>query len=426
PATGAGAGVGATIDVLGDDTAVWLELPDNRPLASADRNLLRALCGQLGLALSRARSYEQQRTVAVTLQRSLLGPTVLPSGFAARYEPAQLPLEVGGDWYDVVELADGCIGLVVGDCVGRGLPAATVMGQLRSACRALLLQHNSPAKTLTALDGFAALLDGGACTTVFCARLDLRTGELTYSSAGHPPGIVVDVDGGHLLLDQAGWLPLTVTGPGARPEATVTLAPGSTLLLYTDGLVERGGVPIDTGIAAATAIVVAGRRVPEQALADRVLQIPDRRPGDDVVVLVHRVAAPDAVRYADSFPADPAELRPARLVLQDWLDDRGLDQDVVERMVLAAGEAWTNAIEHGYGLDPTRTVHSTASVSGGELEVVIADHGAWRPPGDPGNRGRGIMLMEGVCDEVMIDAGPSGTTVRLAIATSPPDPATAG
>ncbi|HWM06921.1 MAG TPA: ATP-binding protein, partial [Actinophytocola sp.] len=77
PATGAGAGVGATIDVLGDDTAVWLELPDNRPLASADRNLLRALCGQLGLALSRARSYEQQRTVAVTLQRSLLGPTVL-------------------------------------------------------------------------------------------------------------------------------------------------------------------------------------------------------------------------------------------------------------------------------------------------------------------------------------------------------------
>jgi len=178
PAAGTGGGVAATVDVVGDDVAVWLELPGERPVTSADRNLLRALCGQLGLALSRARSFEQQRTVAVTLQRSILGPATLPTGFATRYEPAHSPLEVGGDWYDVVELPGEAIGLVVGDCVGRGLAAATVMGQLRSACRALLLQHDDPAAALTALDGFAGLLEGAACTTVLCARLDPATGEL--------------------------------------------------------------------------------------------------------------------------------------------------------------------------------------------------------------------------------------------------------
>ncbi len=419
PASGAGAGAGATIDVLGDDTAVWLELPGDQPMSSADRSLLRALCGQLGLALSRARSFEQQRTVAVTLQRSILGPARLPDGFAARYEPAHSPLEVGGDWYDVVELADGGTGLVVGDCVGRGLAAATVMGQLRSACRALLLQHNSPAGVLGALDGFAALLDGAMCTTVLCARLDRATGELRYSSAGHPPGILVDATGEHTLLDAANSLPLGIRVGSPRPEATVRPAPGSTLLLYTDGLVERVGLPIDDGIDAAAGSVAAGRGLPVAALADRVLDAPGRPEGDDVVVLVHRWAEPGVAGYARSFPADARELSPARAELTGWLRARGLDEDVVERAVLATGEAWTNAIEHGYRLDRTRTVHTGARVCAGGLEIVVADLGTWLPPGEPGNRGRGIRLMEGVCDQVSVDSGPSGTTVRLTIAAKP-------
>ena len=115
------------------------------------------LCGYLGQALHRAHQTDQQRETALALQRAILGPSRLPPGFAARYEPASRPLEVGGDWYDLVELPDGRIGIVVGDCVGHGLEAATVMGQLRSACRALLLQDASPAQTLSAMDRFAAL-----------------------------------------------------------------------------------------------------------------------------------------------------------------------------------------------------------------------------------------------------------------------------
>ncbi|MDQ4103009.1 MAG: SpoIIE family protein phosphatase, partial [Actinomycetota bacterium] len=121
-------------------------------------------------ALARARAYDEQRTVALALQRSLLGPTDLPAGLAARYEPASDTLEVGGDWYDVIALPDGRIGVVVGDVVGRGLPAAAVMGQLRSAGRALLLKNNTPAQVLTVLDKFAALVNGARCSTVFLRR----------------------------------------------------------------------------------------------------------------------------------------------------------------------------------------------------------------------------------------------------------------
>ncbi|OLF11540.1 hypothetical protein BLA60_11320 [Actinophytocola xinjiangensis] len=416
-ATGAGAGAGATVDVLGEHTVVWLDLPAEPPLTSSDRNLLRALCGQLGLALSRARSFEQQRTVAVTLQRSILGPVTTPGGgFAARYEPARSPLEVGGDWYDIVDLPYGGTGLVVGDCVGSGLEAATVMGQLRSACRALLLQHNSPAATLSALDGFAGTLEGGACTTVLCAWLSPDTGVLTYSSAGHPPPVVVDPDGNRTLLDQATSVPLAVRANVTRPEHTVTLAPGSTLLLYTDGLVERPERPIDDGIDAAADILVAGWRVPEEALADRVLGVLGPRTGaDDVAVLLYRQSAPGAARFVRSFAADPAELRPARVALQEWLTAWTADQDVIERAMLASGEAWTNSLEHGYQLNRDRKVHTTATIHDGQLEIVVADLGHWRTPGPVGDRGRGIRLMEGVCDQVVIDTDEQGTTVRLVI-----------
>ncbi|WP_158073441.1 SpoIIE family protein phosphatase [Actinophytocola xanthii] len=422
PLTGEGAGIGATVEVVGDDTAVWLELPATHAVTSADRDLLRALGAQLGLALSRARSYQQQRTVAVTLQRSILGPASPPGrGFAVRYEPAHRPLEVGGDWYDIVDLPDGGTGLVVGDCVGRGLPAAAVMGQLRSACRALLLQDTSPAQVLSVLDGFAGMLEGGLCTTVLCAYLS-PTGTLTYSSAGHPPGILIDVDGVPTLLDRATSVPLAVRGRNPRREATVSLTPGSTLMLYTDGLVERSGVVIDTGIEAVVSVLAAGRRMPEEALVDRVLGAASSRIGsDDVAVLLYRHAAKGTARFARSFPADATELRPARLALQAWLAAREVDQDVVERAVLAAAEAWTNAAEHGYGLDRGCTVYTTATVHEGTLEIAVSDLGGWRTPGPPSNRGRGILLMKGLCDTVAIEATEEGTTVHLTLSTTAPN-----
>ncbi|MCG8914271.1 SpoIIE family protein phosphatase [Actinokineospora sp. PR83] len=287
-------GIAARLDAAGEETAVWLELDPPQRVSDVDRFLFGSLCAQLGLALTRARSFDEQRTVAVTLQRSILGPTDLPDGFAVRYEPALEPLEVGGDWYDVVRLDEHRVGVVVGDCVGRGLRAASVMGQLRSACRALLQQAIDPAQVLTALDDFAELLPGATCTTVFCAIVDDRAGTLVYSSAGHLPGLVAGRGGRTSKLDGASSVPLAVRGTGARPQATVDLEDGCTVLLYTDGLVERRGEVIDDGIdRAVRALVEAGDAPTLDEALHRVITglAPEHGHDDDVAALLYRHTA---------------------------------------------------------------------------------------------------------------------------------------
>ena len=139
---------------------VWMELIERRRFTPEDQTLLTVLAGRLGQGLQRVHQVDLQRETALALQHAILGPARLPGGFAVRYQPASRPLQVGGDWYDVVDLDDGRIALIVGDCVGHGLAAAAVMGQLRSACRALLLEHPSPRAALTGLDRFAARLPG--------------------------------------------------------------------------------------------------------------------------------------------------------------------------------------------------------------------------------------------------------------------------
>ena len=176
---------------------LWIELAEERAFTLEDQTLLTMQAGRLGQALHRVYQVDQQRETALALQHAILGPAYLPQGFAVRYEAASRPLQVGGDWYDVVDLEDGRIGLVVGDCVGHGLAAATVMGQLRSACRALLLERPSPRLALAGLDRFAARLPGARCTTAICAVLNSETGELVYSSAGHPPAILMHADGSY-------------------------------------------------------------------------------------------------------------------------------------------------------------------------------------------------------------------------------------
>jgi serine phosphatase RsbU (regulator of sigma subunit) len=285
--------------VLG--TSPHLQLDD------AYRTFLSLTAGQVAAAVADAQVVEAERRraeeraeldraraqflteVAVTLQRAVLGPTVLPEGFAVRYEPATGTLEVGGDWYDVVDLPDGCYGVMVGDVVGTGLSAAAVMGQLRSAGRALLLESRSPAHVLTALDRFAALIPGAVCSTVFCGIVDPRAGTLLYSGAGHPPAIVVDADGGARLLEDACSLPLAVQEELLRPESDVVLGPGSTLLLYTDGLVERRHEDLDTGIARAVEALVAGRALPPGELADLLTKrLLGEAPDDDVAILLYQ------------------------------------------------------------------------------------------------------------------------------------------
>ncbi|WP_433405081.1 SpoIIE family protein phosphatase [Streptomyces sp. CA-146814] len=393
--------------------ALWIALGERRPFTGEDQLLLSLLAGRLAQGLARAHQIDQQRETAIALQRAILGPSRLPDGFAVRYEPATRPLEVGGDWYDTVALPDGRIGIVVGDCVGRGLGAASVMGQLRSACRALLLQDAGPARALMALDQFAVGVPGAMCTTVFCGVLDTRTGHLVYSSAGHPPGILVQPDGATRLLEDGRSLPLAVRPDRPRPEGSCTISARSTLLLYTDGLVERRRRPLSAGIDRAGKALQDGRDTAVDDLASDVMSrlAPDGGYDDDVALLLYRHPAPLEI----SFPAESGQLAPVRKALRGWLEQCDLPPRTAQSVLVAAGEACANAIEHGHRDAPGDTVYFRAEASVDNLRLTIADTGRWKVPQPELNahRGRGMGLMRALMQQVTVVQGPTGTTVDM-------------
>lgn len=406
-------GAGVLLEHPDGPMALWIEPGAARRFHREDELLLALLAGHLAQALTRAHQIDQQRETALALQRAILGPSRLPEGFAARYEPATPPLEIGGDWYDVITLPDERIGIVVGDCVGRGLQAATVMGQLRSACRALFLQDPRPARTLTALDHFARGIPGAMCTTVFCGVLDPRTGMLTYSSAGHPPSVLALPDGGTHLLEAGHALPLAIRPALQRPEHVCTLPARSSLLVYTDGLVERRRQSLDVGIARAGEVMQAGRDLAARELADHLMTelAPSGGYDDDVALLLYRFPGP--LQFA--FPAESGRLAGARHALRDWLDRCDLPRRTAQDVLIAAGEACANAVEHGHRATPDGIIRLFAETSCDTVRVIVADSGKWKPgdPADTPHRGRGLGIMKALSSRVTITPGPLGTTVEM-------------
>jgi anti-sigma regulatory factor (Ser/Thr protein kinase) len=308
---------------------------------------------------------------------------------------------------------DGRIALIVGDCVGHGLTAATVMGQLRSACQALLFENHSPGAALAGLDRFAARLSGAKCTTAFCGVLDTETGELVYSRAGHPPPILVHADRTTQMLEDGGTLPLGVRPDWPRSEARITMPARATLLLYTDGLVERRRHPLDQGIARAADLVQHGRDAALDDLASQIMfgLAPTGGYQDDVALLLYRQPAPLEV----DIPADAGHLADAREALRSWLTRAGVKPDQNLNVLIAAGEAVTNAIEHGHRDSAGGVVSLRATTLVDRLSLTVTDDGSWKTP-EPSSRkfrGRGITLMRALMHDVTIDPADAGTTVHL-------------
>ena len=216
-----------------------------------ERATLPALAEQCAQALDRARLYRAEHQVAETLQRSLL-PQQLPQlprlALDARYLPGAEGVQAGGDWYDVIELDEHRVAIAVGDVVGQGAAAAAVMGQLRSALAAALLQGHAPAAALELLDRFAARVPGARASTAACVTLDWAAGRVCWARAGHPPPLLADTDGVRLLDGDGHGPVLGLTGRAPYTEGVADLEPGATLVLYTDGLVERRGEVIDEGL----------------------------------------------------------------------------------------------------------------------------------------------------------------------------------
>jgi anti-sigma regulatory factor (Ser/Thr protein kinase) len=386
---------------------------------------LAAVAALSGQALGRTGRSAFEHEVAVTLQRSMLPAgidTFADLDLAAAYRPAVERMEVGGDWYDVLPLDDGRLALVVGDVVGRGLPAATAMGRLRHATRALRFV-GGPAELLSRLDPVAAEEASTRFTTVACVVVDLGRGTATYATAGHPPPVLRHEDGAVETLDAANALPLGIRTGVRRPEATAALPVGSALLLYSDGLVERRGESIDRGLGRLRDLLAgAGDRSPRQVVDRAVASLlPAGAHHDDVVLLYAWRLPPGSLQYR--FAGRPSGLAAARQALDRWLEQQGLGQTERDGLVLAAGEALSNAVEHGHGGDG-RPVDLTAWRHAGDVWARVSDQGTW--PLDAASSptgGRGLPIMVALTDKVVIERGDpprvSGTTVTLCRALRP-------
>jgi anti-sigma regulatory factor (Ser/Thr protein kinase) len=232
-----------------------------------------------------------------------------------------------------------------------------------------------------------------------------------WVNAGHlPPLLVVEERLPH-FLEGGGNVPLGVLPFPEFEEVSVRMDPGATVVLYTDGLVERPGEHIDDGMAKLAELVRAAPEDPEQ-LCDHVLRalVPRRGATDDVAILTLRTV-PMEDRFHAEFPAQPESLAAMRALLRRWLRHARAAEDEIAEIITACGEAATNAIEHaGGGAD--RPFDVSGELDGRRIEIAIRDQGTWRAPRE-GDHGRGLSLMEALMDAVDVTPSPEGTTVRL-------------
>ena len=412
PSAGTARGVVAVLSG-GRDVVLSLEYRVPRIVSAEDRHLVTALVGHLSLAMQHVRQFEMARETSLTLQRSMLSSTTLPAGFAVRYEPAVPPLEIGGDFYDVLPIGDHRIGIVVGDCVGRGLSAAAVMGQLRASTRALLLTGAEPAKVLEQLDSVAELIPDAFCTTVFVAIVDTDSATVRYSSAGHVPPVLAAGSSPPELLTDGRSVPLAVHRDEPRPQAVRPLSPGSTLMLYTDGLVERRDEAIDDQIDRVAAVVTATVDLPVDSVADAVLSslAPENGYDDDVALVLYRSGHGPLVIDIDAIPH---RLKDIRHRLAAWLRANDVREPLAGDIVLVVNEACSNCAEHAYREREAGRMRIEADMLAGRVHIRVADSGSWKtPPVDPGTRGRGLPLIRAVSEEVELDGTAEGTAIRM-------------
>ena len=340
-----------------------------------DRDLVGAIAGRVALSIDNAMLFEEERQTALAFQRHLLPgerpPKLDGLQIAWRYEPAK-PLEshghgiqtqVGGDWYDVIPLSAGRVGIVIGDVEGRGARAAAVMGQMRAALRAFAQDDKSPSDIMRKLDEWVRTMNPAEPTRpalVSCTYFvyDAWSRELTFSNAGHtPPMTVIDGQVGELDFHAAEGAMLGIRSPGLGgdimfDEETVVLPPGSTLLLYTDGLVERR--PREDGtyhsgeqarLLIRDAVARAARQDVETVANAAFAAVPGDI-DDDVALVVMRTAPEELPVEERTFPSEPIMVSEARRLAAETFAAWGLHEDEAEMACLLVSEIVTNVVLH--------------------------------------------------------------------------------
>jgi signal transduction histidine kinase/DNA-binding NarL/FixJ family response regulator len=413
--------------VIGSLGLLW---PTPREFDPAELEMFARTAEITQSALGRVRSAQREHRIAVDFQEHLLdldrGSTA--AVVAAVYQPGGEAMRVGGDWYLVVPLRQpGQIAISVGDVVGHGLPAAIVMSRLRAAVAATALTGAGPDAVLSSLDGYAASVPGARCATVSYAVID--TGQsgaadggasISYTCAGHPYPLLVTPDQPPVFL-QAGRRPPVAAWENQLKVNTAehALPAGGLLLLYTDGLIERPGETLDEGF---TRLQAAAAYRAELSVGEFCDELLDRMapPGgytDDVVLLALRPNHASARSFATVLPAVPAKIPEARYRLRDWLTGVAVDRRREADILLATGEAVSNAIEHGSAGDSLRTISIEAFVRDHTITATVSDTGRWSGDSSASQRslrgGRGLTMINGLADHVKTVRTAHGTRITL-------------
>lgn len=419
---------GRTGRVIGVLILLW---PTPRQFDAAELDMFTRIAEFTQSALDRVLLRAQEHRIAVSFQEHLLDLNrgSAAAAVAAVYQPAGEAMRVGGDWYLVTPLdGDGTIGISVGDVVGHGLPAAIVMSRLRAAVAASALTSAEPSDVLAALDKYAATIAGARGATVAYAVIDARPdtgpgaggGAMRYICAGHPYPLLVSADGRSAYL-QSGRRPPVATYGENSAEVTghAELPAGSLILLYTDGLIERAGETLDQGFARLQTAAAACAGLPVDAVCAELLHRMRPPDGyrDDVVVLALRPSHVGTRSFVTVLRAVPAEIPGARQRLRDWLATIDIAPAGSDKILLATGEAVTNAIEHGSGCDARKTVSIEAFLHRDRVVVTVSDSGRWAGDSSASlrsqRRGRGLTLMSGLADRVDTVRTAGGTRVAL-------------
>ncbi|MFJ5590618.1 SpoIIE family protein phosphatase [Streptomyces noursei] len=407
-------GSAAFLPLIAQDTVLGaLGLFNHEPaVQSAEaRNLALALAGVVAQSLQRATLFDQEREFATGLQAAMLPrrlPPIAGGEVTVRYHPASVGRDVGGDWYDVIQLPQGRTGLVVGDVQGHDTHAAAVMGQLRIALRAYASEGHPPETVLVRASRFLAELETERFATCTYVQADLESGALHLARAGHLGPLICNSSRHIDWPEVRGGLPLglaTAFGQDHFPETQLFLEPGSTLLLCTDGLVEQPGQDISAGIDALSAAVRSGPAALD-ALADRLSNHLWAEPGSDddmALLLLHRSAIPGEaatprlrlhVHQAD--PAGTAEVRSAlRRTLDQWRAGA-----VTHDVEVAASELIANALTH----TESGALVAVELLPGAprRIRLEVEDRSSqWprrRRPGETATSGRGLLLVEALAD----------------------------
>ena len=351
-------------------------------------------------AVARARADAEaaarEHAIADALQRSLLPESrydlehLHVTGF---YQAGVEGTQVGGDWYDVIELGGGRTALVIGDVMGRGVQAAAVMGQLRAAVRAYARLDLPPADLLESLDGIVRELGDDQIVTCVYAVFDPADHSLRWANAGHLPPLVIDPVDGAMFLSAAEEPPLGV-GPYTLHPHEVRLPADAAVVLYTDGLVERRGEDLDEGLRVlrdlASDLDVRALDAPQQLVHGRLPEGPD----DDVAVLVAALGEAEAtVRLAHTYDGSEGAVADARRRVRDLLREQGIGEAVADDAVLVTSELVTNAVVHAAG----RPCELRVDLDERELRIEVHDQARYEPrkqrPDHEDEHGRGLQIV---------------------------------